>query len=101
LIEQAFVVPIRPNDSEGIENLANHLLARMFNRETLQLVRDRDFKILVLIPMVMFCSNTQFELEILVFPINALEFSRLSGKIAVKCLPKISTQPNCGIHAEA
>jgi hypothetical protein len=68
------VISIRPNGFEGIENFADHVLPGMFNRETLQVVRDRDFIIVMLVlRIVMFYSNAQFEGEISVLPINALE----------------------------
>jgi hypothetical protein len=52
----------------------DHVLPGMFNQETLQVVRDRDFIIVMLVlRIVMFYSNVQFEGEISVLPINALE----------------------------
>ena len=73
MIEQALVISIRPNDFEGIKNLADHVLPRMFNHETLQVVGDGDFTIVTMVVMIMsFCSNTQFKREILVLPTNAL-----------------------------
>jgi hypothetical protein len=68
------LISIRPNGFEGIENFADPVLLGMFNRETLQVVRDRDFIIAMLIlRIVMFYSNAQFEGETSVLPINALE----------------------------
>jgi hypothetical protein len=52
------MISIRPNGFEGIENFADHVLPGMFNRETLQVVRDRDFIIVMLaLWIVMFYSN--------------------------------------------
>ena len=68
------MISIGPTDFKGIKNLADHVLPRMFNRERLQVVRDRDFTIVTMVPMITtFRSNTQFEREVLVLPTNALE----------------------------
>ena len=68
------MISIRPNDFEGIVNFADHFLAGMFNRKRLQVVRNRDFMIAMLVLMIMlFSSKTQFKCEISVLPINALE----------------------------
>lgn len=73
LIEQALVVSPGPNNLERIKNLADHVLSRMFNRETLQVARDRELTIVTLVLIIVLCcSNTQLKREILVLRANTL-----------------------------
>jgi hypothetical protein len=53
------MISIRPNGFEGIENFADHVLPGMFNREILQVVRDRDLIIVMLVLRIVMFIRTR------------------------------------------
>ena len=42
------MISSRPDNSEGVKDLADHVLSRMFNHKTFQVVRDRNFAVVTL-----------------------------------------------------